>query len=133
VLWGGGGRCCESAEEEQSASRAGERVFRRIVGERIRWKLYIGSGRVCNLWARGRRGWENVRRGQDLVNAHSAHGYYPQRLHFLETFGTALLIHVPFPSICPALVYVSSRLTSNIWGTAVTTMSYLYHVEEKFF
>jgi len=51
----------------------------------------------------------------------------------LETFGTALLIHVLFPSICPALVYVSSRLTSNIWGTPVTTMSYLYYVEEKYF
>jgi len=51
----------------------------------------------------------------------------------LETFGTTLLIHVSFPSTCPALVYVSSRLTSNIWGTPVTTMSYLYHVEEKFF
>jgi len=51
----------------------------------------------------------------------------------LETFGTTLLIHLSFPSICPALVYVSSCLNSNIWGTPVTTMSYLYYLEEKFF
>jgi len=69
-----------------------------------------------------RKGCDRAKREFSLLNVNS-----------LETFGTTLLIHVLFPSICPALVYVSSRLTSNILGTPVTTMSYLYHVEEKFF